>query len=88
MPSPDRVASTPDGVPRRYAGMRHLRQIMAGVSDGMILVGPDQTIAWANAPALKMHGVTSREGLGGDVVEYRRRLELRYRNRHRLAEGA
>ncbi|WP_457106039.1 hypothetical protein [Methylobacterium sp. P5_C11] len=32
---------------------RHeLRQIIAGLSEGVILVEPDQTIAYANAPAL------------------------------------
>ena len=67
--------------------MRHLRQIVAGVSDGVILIGTDQTILWANVAALKMHGVSTVEDLGGDVAEYRRRFELCYRNRHRLAEG-
>ena len=50
--SPDRVASTPDGVSRRCAGMCHLRQIVAGVNDGVILVGPDRTIPWANNDAV------------------------------------
>lgn len=77
-----------DTIPHRHLGMRHLRQIVAGVSDGVILIDPDQRIAWANGPALKLHGVERIEDLGGDVVEYRRRFELRYRNRHRLAEGA
>ncbi|MGH1587628.1 hypothetical protein ACRBEV_03820 [Methylobacterium phyllosphaerae] len=32
---------------------RHeLRRIIAGLSEGMILAEPDQTIAYANAPAL------------------------------------
>lgn len=77
-----------ENLPRAHVGMRHLRQIVAGVSDGVILVGTDQAIAWANAPALKMHGVATVDDLGGNVAEYRRRFELRYRNRHRLAEGA
>ncbi|MDX7951226.1 PAS domain S-box protein [Lichenihabitans sp. Uapishka_5] len=76
-----------DDLPRHHLGMRHLRQIVAGVSDGVILIGTDQTIQWANKPALDMHGVTELDALGGDVAEYRRRFELRYRNRHRLAEG-
>ena len=34
---------------------RHeLRQIIAGLSEGVILVEPDQTIAYANAAALAM----------------------------------
>lgn len=67
---------------------RHLRQIVAGVSDGVILIGTDQKLVWANQPALVMHGVTELEGLGEDVSEYRKRFELRYRNQHRLPEGA
>ena len=79
---------TTDSLPDHSIGMRHLRQIVAGVSDGVILIGTDQTIAWANIPALEMHGVATIEDLGGDVAEYRKRFELRYRNRHRLPEGA
>ena len=74
-------------VPRHHVEARHLRQIVAGVSDGVILIGTDQAIAWANEPALKMHGVARLEDLGKTVSEYRNRFELTYRNRHRLAEG-
>lgn len=74
-------------IPRRHADTRQLRQIVAGVSDGVILVGTDQRILWANKPALEMHGVDELEELGADVEEYRARFELRYRNRHRLPKG-
>lgn len=83
----DLKEGSPESVPHRRIGTRHLRQIVAGISDGVILIGTDQAIQWANGPALAMHGVTTVEELGGDVAEYRRRFELRYRNRHRLAEG-
>ncbi|WP_237481479.1 PAS domain S-box protein [Lichenibacterium dinghuense] len=73
--------------PRRDAEARHLRQIVAGVSDGVILVGLDQTICWANKAALEMHGVTTVDDLGANVTEYRERFELRYRNSHRLPAG-
>ncbi|WP_281011247.1 PAS domain S-box protein [Lichenibacterium minor] len=66
---------------------RHLRQIVGGMTDGVILVGTDQSIEWANAPALAMHGVAAVAELGRDVTDYRRRFELRYRNRHKLPEG-
>jgi PAS domain S-box-containing protein len=60
---------------------RHeLRQIIAGLSEGVILVEPDQTIAYANDAALAMHGVESLDELGGDVDAYRERFVLRYRN--------
>jgi len=74
-------------VPRQHAGFRHLRQIVAGVSNGVILVGTDQRITWANDRALAMHGVESIEALGETVSDYRTRFELRYRNNHRLADG-
>jgi len=60
---------------------RHeLRQIIAGLSEGVILVEPDQTIAYANEAALAMHGAGSLEELGPTVDEYRERFCLRYRN--------
>ena len=69
--------------PQDRADHRQLRQLIAGVTDGVILIEPDQTIAWANAAALAMHGVGEVEELGATVAEYRSRFELRYRNRHR-----
>ncbi|MCJ2050430.1 helix-turn-helix transcriptional regulator [Methylobacterium sp. J-070] len=60
---------------------RHeLRQIIAGLSEGVILVEPDQTIAYANAAALAMHGADSLDELGQTVDAYRERFALRYRN--------
>ncbi len=65
---------------------RQLQQIIAGLSEGVILIDPDQTIFWANEAALAMHGVTKLEDLGATVAEYRKRFELRHRNRHRLSD--
>ncbi|GJE17842.1 helix-turn-helix transcriptional regulator [Methylobacterium marchantiae] len=60
---------------------RHeLRQIIAGLSEGVILVEPDQTIAYANEAALAMHGAESIEELGETIDAYRERFSLRYRN--------
>ena len=73
--------------PRRTVDERHLREIVGGMTDGVILIGTDQSIEWANAPALAMHGVADIGGLGSNVADYRRRFELRYRNRHKLPEG-
>jgi len=64
-----------------------LQQLVAALTDGVVLVEPDQTVAWANAAALRMHGVDRVEELGATVSEYRERFELRYRNRHRLPPG-
>ena len=52
---------------RDSADLRHLRQIIAGLNEGVILIDPDQTILWANTAALKMHGVEAVEDLGATV---------------------
>ncbi len=72
---------------RDSADLRHLRQIIAGLDEGVILVDPDQSILWANDAALGMHGVASVEELGTDVDEYRQRFQLRYRNNHKLTDA-
>ncbi len=61
---------------------RHeLRQIIAGLSEGVILVEPDQTIAYANEAALAMHGAESLDELGETIDAYREKFALRYRNK-------
>lgn len=69
---------------RETVDLRHLRQIIAGLDEGVILVDPDQSLLWANDAALRMHGVERLEQLGADVDDYRARFQLRYRNNHRL----
>ncbi|MCU0092847.1 helix-turn-helix transcriptional regulator [Pseudomonas koreensis] len=64
---------------------RQLQQIIAGLSDGVILLELDQTILWANEAALAMHGVSRIGELGNNVGEYVERFNLRYRNNHTLA---
>ena len=76
-----------DSIPHQQADRTQLQQIIAGLTEGVIIIDPDQTIAWANDTALKMHGVESMQDLGSTVDEYRRRFELRYRNRHRVPDG-
>ncbi|MGI4801219.1 MAG: PAS domain S-box protein [Janthinobacterium lividum] len=76
-----------DDIPPPKADRTQLQQIIAGLNDGVILIDPDQTIAWANATALALHGVTRMEELGATVSEFRQRFELTYRNRHKLPEG-
>lgn len=69
---------------RETADLRHLRQIIAGLDEGVILIDPDQSLLWANDAALAMHGVGEIADLGATVDEYRARFQLRYRNNHRL----
>ncbi|WP_428487500.1 PAS domain S-box protein [Rhodopila sp.] len=73
-----------DGVSRARAHRTHLQQIIAELPEGVIIINPDQTIAWANGAALAMHGVKSLRELGDTVAGYRARFELRYRNKHKL----
>ena len=61
-----------------------LQIIIAGVAEGIILIEPDQRIAWANAAALAMHGVEDVAQIGVTVSDYRRNFVLRYRNNHVL----
>ena len=77
----------PDQIPRPRADRTQLQQIITGLQEGIVIINPDQTIAWANGVALAMHGVKSSEELGKTVSEYRERFELRYRNKHKLPPG-
>ena len=79
---------TTAGLPQATGAHRHLQQIIAGLSDGVILIEPDQTVCWANEAALAMHGAKSLGELGATVAEYRSRFVLTHRNRHSLADGA
>ncbi|MGF6528829.1 helix-turn-helix transcriptional regulator [Variovorax sp. PvP013] len=76
-----------DTVLQRNTDRRQLQQIIAGLTEGVILIEPDQTIVWANEAALRMHGVTTLGDLGRDVTDYRERFRLRYRNNHALEDG-
>ncbi|KJZ50849.1 MULTISPECIES: LuxR C-terminal-related transcriptional regulator [Pseudomonas] len=59
-----------------------LQQIIAGLSYGVILLDPDQSILWANEAALAMHGVSQISDLGSNTMAYAKRFALRYRNNH------
>src|SRR5215204_909614 len=64
-----------------------LEQIIAGLSEGVILVEPDQSITYANEAALEMHGVTTLDQLGRTVNEYRHNFVLRHQGTHLLDHG-
>jgi PAS domain S-box-containing protein len=59
-----------------------LRQIVAGLTEGVILIERDKVIHWANTAACAMHGVANVGALGRNAADYRKRFELRYRNHH------
>lgn len=81
------MPSAPQIAPPTSTNRRQLQQIITGLSEGVILIEPDQSIAWANEAALAMHGAEALADLGATVSEYRERFQLRYRNNHRLTEG-
>ena len=64
-----------------------LQNLVTGLSDGLILLENDGTIAWANRAALVMHRIESVSELGDDTESYRRNFTLRYRNNHLLEAG-
>ena len=57
-----------------------LAQVVAGLSEGVILIEADHTLSYANEAALAMHGVGELGDLGATVSEYRANFVLRYRN--------
>lgn len=66
--------------------LRHLEQLMAGLTAGVILVDPAGVMIGANSAALRMHGVASVEELGTTADDYCQRFCLRSRNHRRLAK--
>ena len=72
-------------IPRQRADRTQLQQIIAGLTEGVILVDPNQSIVWANDAALAMHGAKTVEELGATAKDYQARFELRYRNNHQLS---
>jgi PAS domain S-box-containing protein len=64
--------------------LRHLEQLIADLTAGVVLVDPAGVLVSANAAALRMHGVSSLAELGATADDYCQRFCLRYRNGHRL----
>lgn len=76
-----------DPIPRGLAGntLKHLEQLIGGLSAGVILIDLTGSILWANEAALKMHGLETLDGLGRTADEYATRFALKLRNGQRLA---
>ena len=66
--------------------LRHLEQLMAGLTVGIILVHPSGALIGANDAALAMHGVKKAEELGATADEYCQLFCLRRRTGQRLAK--
>ncbi len=76
-----------DNIPTQRADRTQLQQIIAELTEGVIMINPDQTIGWANETALALHGIKSKKDLGVDVSDYRSRFELHYQNGQQLPAG-
>ena len=74
-------------LPTSLAGgtLRHLEQLIDGLSAGVILIDLSGTIIWCNDAALAMHGVQKGEDLGATADDYVKRFALTLPNGHRLA---
>jgi PAS domain S-box-containing protein len=65
--------------------LRHLEQLVDGLTAGVILVDPSGAILSANPAALEMHGVGTLAELGETADAYCQNFCLRHRNGQRLA---
>ena len=74
-------------LPTSLAGgtLRHLEQLIGGLSAGVILIDLSGTIIWCNDAALAMHGAGKAEDLGDNADDYAKRFALSLPNGHRLA---
>ena len=69
--------------PRR----RELEQVVGALTEGVLLIEPDQRIVFANAAALLMHGVDDLGALGRSVGAYRANFALRHRDGQPIRPG-
>ncbi len=71
-------------IPDRHVGLTHLQQIIAALTEGVIIIKPDGTLSWADYTALMLHGVADVAELGGTADGYSACFKLRDRSQHRL----
>ncbi|HEX2725310.1 MAG TPA: PAS domain S-box protein, partial [Beijerinckiaceae bacterium] len=64
-----------------YPDRSQLQQIIAGITEGVILIEPDRAITAANEAALAMHGVRTLDELGRSVDSYRENFKFTYRTK-------
>ena len=62
------------------ANYRQLQRVIAGLTEGIILIDRNEKITWANQAALTIHGAKSIRELGGTPAGYRRNYKLEYLN--------
>ena len=70
-----------------YPDRSQLQQIIAGITEGIILIEPDHVITYANEAALDMHGVKDLDELGRTVEAYRQNFIIRDHTKQVIEEG-
>ena len=70
--------------PSKLAASPHLQQIIAALTEGVVLIDPDGSFVWADDTALAMHGVDTLEALGGSADGFCAAFALSYRDGHEL----
>jgi PAS domain S-box-containing protein len=71
-------------IPRPQADRRQLQQIIAGLTEGVLLLDCDGAIVWANEAALTAYAVDSLAELGRTEADFFQKFDLRYRNNNEL----
>jgi PAS domain S-box-containing protein len=71
-------------IPRAQADRRQLQQIIAGLSEGVLLLDAEGAIVWANEAALAAYGVEALDELGANEAAFFEKFDLHYRNKHEL----
>ena len=70
---------TPPPTPPPGAHRKHLQQIVAALTEGLILIEPGGAFAWADDTALQLHGAANLDELGRTADAYFERYAIAYR---------
>jgi len=71
-------------IERKFRDPNRLEQIIAFLTEGVIVLNEAGKIVWLNESALRLHGVEDAADLGTTIDSYAEKFELRYRNNHLL----
>ena len=72
-------------IPTRHAGATHLQQIIARLTEGIIILEPSGALSWADDTALELHGAATLADLGRTAADYAERFQLAYRGGEKLS---
>ena len=67
-----------DHASQKHLTPSHLQQIIAALTEGIILIHADGSLAWADRTALTLHGVKKFSELGDTAADYAERFQLSY----------